>query len=583
MAGIGSILVADCGSTMTTVALIDRVNGHHRLLARGEAISTHHAPWTDVTVGVKQAIRQIETLVGRALLTQRGELIRSRRPDEDGVDAFAAVSSAAAPMRVMLAGLTRNLSVASARRALADPYVEIAGVLALDEGGAGRDLNARMRILRQAQPEVIVITGGTDGGASRPVMEIAQLVALYSRMLPPEDRPAIFYAGNAHLAPEVVPLFAASATLHVVANVRPGLDVENLDSIRTQLHALYRDRWLTSVPGMHRLREWAGRPVSPAARSFGQVIRYVGERYQLNVLGFDLGSSSTILAAQVGDCASLTTGANLGIGLSVPAALSQIPMERITRWLPFEMQPDRARDTLLNKGLQPHSVPQTREDLLLEYALAREVMRQPVAGAQDGWTQGSRTGKPANSQWDLIIGAGRTLTRTPRPGYAVLLLLDALEPAGVSKIALDTGSVAGLLGAAATVHPLAAVEVIEYDAFLTAGTVIALSGTARQGDTALRLDIRYQGGRTIQEEVSLGSLRVIPLQPGQHASLELHPAPGFDVGVGQPGQSATAEAEGGTIGIIIDARGRPLPIPNDAEERRQRMQAWLDGIGVGGG
>ena len=165
----------------------------------------------------------------------------------------------------------------------------------------------------------------------------------------------------------------------------------------------------------------------------------------------------------------------------------------------------------------------------------------------------------------------------------MLLLLDALEPAGVSKIALDTGSVAGLLGAAATVHPLAAVEVIEYDAFLTAGTVIALSGTARQGDTALRLDIRYQGGRTIQEEVSFGSLRVIPLQPGQHASLELHPAPGFDVGVGQPGQSATAEAEGGTIGIVIDARGRPLPIPDDGEDRRQRMQTWLGGVGVGGG
>ena len=583
MAGIGSILVADCGSTMTTVALIDRVNGHHRLLARGEAISTHHTPWANVTVGVKEAIRQVETLVGRALLTQGGELIRSCRPDKDGVDAFAAVSSAAPPMRVVLTGLTHNLSLASARRALAGPYVELAGVLALDEGGAGRDLTARIRILRQAQPEVIVITGGTDGGASRPVTEIAQLVALYNRMLAPEDRPAIFYAGNAHLADDVASLFAASDTLRVVANVRPGLDVENLEPIRTQLQSLYQDRWLTSVPGMHRLREWTGRPVSPAARSFGQVIRYVGERYRLNVLGFDLGSSSTVLAAQSGDCASLTTGANLGIGLSVPAALNQIPMERITRWLPFEMQPDWARDTLLNKGLHPHSVPQTREDLLLEYALAREVMRQPVAAARESWTLGSRTGKPANSQWDLIIGAGRTLTRTPRPGYAVLLLLDALEPAGVSKIALDTGSVAGLLGAAATVHPLAAVEVIEYDAFLTAGTVIALSGTARPGDTALRLDIRYQGGRTIQEEVSFGSLRVIPLQPGQHATLELHPAEGFDVGVGQPGQSATAEAEGGTIGIVIDARGRPLPIPDDGEDRRQRMQAWLGGVGVGGG
>jgi hypothetical protein len=108
---------------MTTVALIDRVNGHHRLLARGEAISTHHAPWANITVGVEEAIRQIETLVGRTLLTERGELIRSGRPDKDGVDAFAAVTRAAAPLRVVRAGLTRKLSLASARRALADPYV----------------------------------------------------------------------------------------------------------------------------------------------------------------------------------------------------------------------------------------------------------------------------------------------------------------------------------------------------------------------------------------------------------------------------------------------------------------------------
>ena len=71
-----SILVADCGSTRTTATLIERVNGHHRLVARGEAISTHRPPWLDATLGVREAVGQIEALLGRRLLSEAGTLLR---------------------------------------------------------------------------------------------------------------------------------------------------------------------------------------------------------------------------------------------------------------------------------------------------------------------------------------------------------------------------------------------------------------------------------------------------------------------------------------------------------------------------
>ena len=611
MTGANSILVADCGSTRTTVALIERVNGHYRLVARGEALSTHHPPWQDAMIGVREAIREVERLVGRRLLTDVGALIRPQFPAGDGVDLFVAVSSAGVPMRVVLAGLTGDLSLASARRAVAGTYALVTGTLSLDAGAARRDPHVRMQALRQAQPEIILITGGTDGGASRPVMELAQLIALYHQLSATGERPMVFYAGNAHLSEKVTVLFATEAStghpageLRVVDNLRPSLDRENLGPARAALDALYRSQRLSRVPGFDQLSAWAGQPVSPTARSFGQVIRYISHRYRLKVVGVDLGSASTVLAtclppthvgglppghvgglspaqagglspAQAGEPFSLTTRADLGIGLNAATALAQIPIEHITRWLPFEIGPDEAREALLNKSLYPASVPQIEEELLLEYALAREVMRQVVAEARPGWLRGGQRPLAHTPQWDLIVGAGRTLARPPHPGHTALLLLDALEPVGVSKIAVDLGGVAATLGAVAGVHSLAAAEVVEYDAFLNLGTVVAPLGTARPGEVAIRVKVHYPDGEQVQKEVAYGSMALIPLASGQRARLELRPTRRFDVGLGEPGRGATAEAEGGILGIVIDGRGRPLRLPADDETRRQTIQTWL--------
>jgi len=576
---LGSILVADCGSTRTTVALIERVNGHHRLVARGETISTHRSPWSDAAVGVHAAVRQIEGLVGRRLLAEDGVLIRPQSPTNDGVDAFVIVSSAGPPLRTVLAGLTRNLSLASAQRAVAGTYTITTGLLAIDDGSASRDPNARMQSLRQAKPDVIIITGGTDGGAVGPVMKVAHLVALYNQILEPEERPLTFYTGNARLADDVATLFAAAGELQVIANVRPSPDRENLGPARAELEAVYRKRSLAQVPGLDTLSQWASRPIMPTTRSFGQLIRYIADRYQLNAVGIDLGSASTSLAVQAGDLFSLTTRADLGIGVCAGIATDSISVERITRWLPFEMEHDDARDALLNKSLYPASVPQTWEDLLLEYALAREILRDIVAQARPGWLQGGHRLLADTPQWDLMIGAGRTLTQTPHPGHAALLL----QPVGVSQLALDGAGIAATLGAVAGLQPLAAAEVVEHDAFLNLGTVVSPLGTARPGEVALRVKACYADGQEIQQEVIYGSITVIPLKAGERARLELHPTRRFDMGLGEPGRGVTAEAEGGILGLIIDARGRPLELPADDEGRRELISEWMNSMGMGNG
>jgi hypothetical protein len=37
---------------------------------------------------------------------------------------------------------------------------------------------------------------------------------------------------------------------------------------------------------------------------------------------------------------------------------------------------------------------------------------------------------------------------------------------------------------------------------------------------------------------------------------------------------------GGLVGLIIDARGRPLVLPSDPTKRRERVQQWLWDMGA---
>jgi hypothetical protein len=78
-----------------------------------------------------------------------------------------------------------------------------------------------------------------------------------------------------------------------------------------------------------------------------------------------------------------------------------------------------------------------------------------------------------------------------------------------------------------------------------------------------------------------GSIEVIPLRLNEQALLTLYPAPTVDVGLG-PGERARAaeEIDGGLVGLIIDARGRPLVLPVDKAERHARLLQWSQAIGA---
>jgi hypothetical protein len=159
-----------------------------------------------------------------------------------------------------------------------------------------------------------------------------------------------------------------------------------------------------------------------------------------------------------------------------------------------------------------------------------------------------------------------------------MMMVDAFEPEGFTALAKDSIFMMPHLGVLATVHPKASLEVFERDCLIYLGSCVAVVGQGKPGNPCFSFSVRGEGiDQTGQ--MLVGEIRLIPLLEGATASVTIEPERGFDCG-GGPGRSAQAEVHGGTVGIVLDARGRPLSIPPERSKGRPLVAAWVRSMGL---
>ncbi len=566
-----SILVADCGRATTRVALLDMVGGRYRFVARGEAPSTGDAPWSDITAGLVHATAKVEAITGREIIgEQEGSLVLAPA-EPKGVDLFVASTSAAPAPKTVLVGLMDDVSLASARRVALSSGAAVVGVLGLGDSDSEGDQVQRLVSL---EPDVFLIAGGTDGGAADPVIRLAETVSL--SLLPFGNNvapPTVIYAGNSELRTAIAEALSG-AELRSVENVRRRFDLEQLGPARAELDAVCEASRRFELAGAERLKELAGGALVQTAKAFGWTVQYLGKVLGSNVIGVDVGSASVTAAVVVDGRPQLITRSDLGNGHHLPELLEQITPQQISRWLPKEIEPGDVRSFVADKALFPNSVPVTLDDLFLELAIARELIRTLLPDMLPSRSNAGGMLPPM----EAILASGAVLANAPRPGLAALVLLDALQPVGICSLMLDTEGLAPALGTVARVEPLATAQVIESGAFRELGTVVVPVGQAESGDVVLRLTMIYENGSELEVEAEYGSLEVLPLAAGQRAELHLRPCRRFDVGAG-PGRKSRRRVYGGALGVIVDARGRPLCLPSDPNARQTKIQQWLWDMG----
>jgi uncharacterized protein (TIGR01319 family) len=588
MAEVRSILATDCGSTTTKAILIEKRGEEYRLINRGEAPTTVEAPFDDVTIGVLNATRELEDLTGRQLI-QDGTILTPQSDEKRGVDLYLSTSSAGGGLQMMVMGVVRQMSAESAQRAALGAGAIIMDVIAIDDG---RKDYQKIQRLRELRPDIVLLSGGTDGGTITHLVELAEL------LIAADPRPRfgtmnlpVIFAGNKDARDEIRHLLGERFDLRIVDNLRPDLERENLGPAREAIHELFLEHVMQQAPGYSKLMTWTSADIMSTPNAVGKIMVTIAEQRGINILGVDIGGATTDVFSVFDGNYTRTVSANLGMSYSICNVMLEAGIQNIRRWLPFDIEEYEVRNRLRNKMIRPTTIPQTYEDLLLEQAVAREALRlafvhhkqlaRGLKGVQQQRTIGealeqAETGKTLVQMMKLnmIVGSGGVLSHAPKRAQAALMMMDAYQPEGVTMLAVDSIFMMPQLGVLSTVHPEAAAQVFDRDCLIRLGSCVAPVGQAREGEPCLTIE--YNGK---SETFRYGELRVLPLGVGETIQATIKPVRGFDVGAGK-GRAIDATLEGGVVGVVVDTRGRPLPLPQDDATRRQKLIEWMTALGL---
>ncbi len=590
------ILATDVGSTTTKARLFHRKDGEWRFLVAGEAPTTVEAPYEDVTMGVQNAVREVEELTGHKILSPDGSGIVVPYDGNTGVDLYCTTSSAGGGLQMMVAGLIKSMTAESANRAALGAGAIVMDVIARDDG---RQPYQKIQRIRSLRPDMILLAGGTDGGASSHVMELAELI----KASEPKPRLGvgyelpIVYAGNKALRPQIENLMSEDFALDLVDNIRPVLEVENTEPARRAVHELFMEHVMSHAPGYTRLMKWTDVDIMPTPAGEGMAIQLIADTFKENVLGVGLGGATTNVYSIVDGRFVRSVSANLGMSYSVTNVMKEAGIENIMRWIPFKLEEEEVSSRLMNKMIRPTTIPQTLEDLIVEHSVAREALRLGLAhhrtiatrlkGIQLERTIADMFEQELEETYvkmmiiDILAGTGGLLSHAPRRIQSMLILTDAWQPEGVTKMFQDSVFMMPHLGVLSTVYRDAAWSIFDKDCLIRLGTCIAPVGTiagnvkARaRGERVMTVELTLPDGGTVEEELNFGELKLIELPERQEAKAVITPAKNFDMGEG-PGHAVKRTIMGGGAGVLLDARGRPIYLPEEDDARNELLIKWF--------
>jgi len=571
-----SLLAVDVGAVTTRAALFDVVEGYYRFIASGHAPSTAAAPIKDLSEGVRHAIEELQLITGRMFLAENQHLIL---PAEDGkgVDTFAATFSAGPAIKTLVVGLLNDVSLESTQRLARTAYTRVVDTIGLNDK---RKPEQQIDTILRLRPDLILVAGGTDNGATLSVRHLIEMIGLACYVLPAENRPALLYAGNKDLAEEVkTGLQNLTSSLSISPNLRPDLETEDLQPAQNALARLYSQVRRNQMSGVDELNSLAGNTLMPTAYAEGRIIRFLSQVYNSakGILGVDLGASAASVAAAFSGELTLGVYPQLGLGENLANLLRFTSLNEIMKWVTLDIQADTLRDYLFQKSIYPGSLPVTTEDLAIEQALARQALYMALNSLSKDFPSHVRRASPALAPYfEPILACGSVLTRAPTLGQSLLMLLDGIQPVGITTMILDQNYLLPALGAAASRNSILPIQILESGAFLGLATVVAPYSKSRAATPILKGRLVYQDGNESRVDIKQGTLEVFPLPVGQSGRLYLQPSHHTDIGFG-PGQTIEGgiPVTGTALGLVIDARGRPLRLSADAARRREIAKKWL--------
>jgi len=209
-------LLIDFGSTYTKAVAVD--------LESAEILGTSQGPTTverGIMVGLHETLHRLHRTTGKMEYSRK-----------------LACSSAAGGLRMIAAGFVRELTAEAAQRAALGAGAKVHAVFSdgLDED----DVNA----IRTIDPEIVLLSGGTDGGNREILLHNAGKIAAVPL------RATVVVAGNRKAGREACRILREGGREVVLTdNVMPALNVLNVEPAREAIRSVFMKR-IVSAKGL---------------------------------------------------------------------------------------------------------------------------------------------------------------------------------------------------------------------------------------------------------------------------------------------------------------------------------------------
>jgi hypothetical protein len=201
-------------------------------------------------------------------------------------------------------------------------------------------------------------------------------------------------------------------------------------------------------------------------------------------------------------------------------------LDNVRRWLPWPIDAPALLERVFNRARQPSGPATSEAAVLLEMALAREAIAHALRDAADA---GLDAAAMRSAPSILITGRVASL---PKSGQSLLVLVDGLEPSAVSTVFREPDD-----GRAERI-------------------AMVVSVITRRPAKVL---IVRASGRSVAQ-VAPGSFGLVPM--------------GGDVEIAVNGAGVRGHGRSGELGVLMDARGRPLKLPERDGERIPAVSRW---------
>ncbi len=222
--------------------------------------------------------------------------------------------------------------------------------------------------------------------------------------------------------------------------------------------------------------------------------------------------------------------------------------ENIGKHLTFQSSLLYLENFIGEKRLKPHVLPSSTKELEVEEAFVRSTFASKLLGRN-------------KTNMNLIAITGGAISGTPRLSRTALMLLDILEKEEVAQILLDREFFLPSFGALlANFKQLSSYDCGEWLENL--GAFVSLGG-------ALSVELDWGYSQLQKVELAEGEISLIPAPSEQKIKL------GVILGKKDIKRYGIA---GGSLGVLLDSRTKPLPLSFGQASSRKLVTSWLKQI-----